>query len=85
MKLEECPLPGSQSYDDAYGIWKDYIYFEEKVGLIVKVIRNRLEQPLGYQVQIGKDILLCKSVVAEKYFESVGDLSNDTSRRISKV
>jgi hypothetical protein len=41
---------------------------EEKLGLIVKVIRNKLEQPLGYQVQVGKDVLYFRSVLAEKYF-----------------
>ena len=51
---------------------------EEKLGLIVKVIRNKLEQPLGYQVQVGEDVLYFRSVLAEKYFEPVGEPSNES-------
>jgi len=50
---------------------------EGQIGLIVKVIRNKLEQPLGYQVQVGKTVLYFKSVLAEKYFEPVGDPSDE--------
>ena len=53
---------------------------EDKLGLIVKVVRNKLEQPLGYQVQVGKDVLYFRSVLAEKYFEPVGDPSNENGR-----
>lgn len=45
--------------------------FEQKLGLVVQVIRNRLDQPQGYQVQIGQDVLFFKHVLAQKYFELV--------------
>lgn len=51
---------------------------EEKLGLIVKVIRNKLEQPLGYQVQVGKDVLYFRSVLAEKYFRPVGEPTDES-------
>jgi hypothetical protein len=53
---------------------------EEKVGLIVKVSRNKLDQPLGYQVQIGQDIWFFKSVLAQKYFTPLGDQSDERRR-----
>ena len=42
-------------------------------------------QPMGYRVQIGEDIMLCKSVIADKYFEPVGETNNDKYRRTDKV
>ena len=81
--LQECPLPDSEYYHPDFGY--SYNTFEGKVGLIVKVIRNRLEQPMGYRVQIGEDIMLCKSVIADKYFEPVGETNNDKYRRTDKV
>jgi len=80
--LKECPVPGSPQYRPH---WESFTCFEAKVGLVVKVIRNRLGQPLGYRVQIGEDIMLCKSVVAEKYLEPVGETTDDTNRRTHKV
>ena len=50
---------------------------EEEVGLIVKVRRNKLDQPLGYQVQIGQDIWFLKYVLAQKYFEPLGGQNNE--------
>ncbi len=52
--------------------------FEGKHALVVKVIKNRLDQPLGYRVLIGGNTWFCKSIVAEKYFylmENTGDES----------
>ena len=51
---------------------------EGKVGLIVYVARNRLDQPLGYRVLIEGHEMFCKSNVADKYFklmETKGDES----------
>tara|TARA_R110002110_G_scaffold180776_3_gene386856 strand:- start:2728 stop:3093 length:366 start_codon:yes stop_codon:yes gene_type:complete len=83
FSMQECPLPASEYYHPGFG--HSYNTFEGKLGLIVKVIRNRLEQPMGYRVQIGEDIMLCKSVIAEKYFEPTGETTNDTDRGTSKV
>ena len=61
------------------GFGKSYIGLEEKLGLIVQVVRNKLDQPQGYQVQIGQDVWFFKSVLADKYFELVEN--NDDAKR----
>tara|TARA_R110000850_G_scaffold261629_1_gene389748 strand:+ start:16 stop:351 length:336 start_codon:yes stop_codon:yes gene_type:complete len=64
-----------------------YDYFaplESKVGLVVKVLRNRLDQPLGYEVQIGQDVMFFKYVLAQKYFKLVGE-PEDGARKDSDV
>jgi hypothetical protein len=71
LVVRECPLQGSQFYQPSFR--DSYNYFEGKVGLVLKVIRNRLDQPVGYRVQTGEYIWFCKSVVARKYFESAGE------------
>jgi len=62
------------------GFAKSFMGLEEKLGLIVKVVRNKLDQPQGYQVQIGQDVWFFKSVLASKYFEPVGDKDNEERR-----
>ncbi len=63
----------------------DYFYsLESKVGLIVKVLRNRLDQPLGYKVQIGQDVMFIKYVLAKKYFKLVGE-PEDGARKDSEI
>ena len=42
---------------------------EGKVGLIVYVIRNKLDQPVGYKALFEGIEMFFKSKVAEKYFE----------------
>ncbi len=81
--LRECPTPLSEHYHDSFE--KHHDSFEGKVALIVNIIKNRLDQPMGYRVQIGEKIWLCKSVIAEKYFELVGDQDNVANRTTSKV
>ena len=54
------------------------------MGLIVKVLRNRLDQPLGYKVQIGQDVMFIKYVLAKKYFKLVGE-PEDGARKDSKI
>ena len=68
---QEVPLPTSDDYHPDFGY--SYNTFEGKIGLVVKVLRNRLDQPQGYQVQIGQDIWFFKYVLAQKYFELAGD------------
>jgi len=53
--------------------------FEGKLGLIVRVEKNHLEQPTGYQVLTGNKIWFCKSVAADKYFSLV-EREEDESR-----
>ena len=56
-------------------IWSDPDYkkvwssLEGKLGLIVYVIRNRLDQPVGYRALFEGIEMFFKSKVAEKYFE----------------
>jgi len=66
------------------GFGKSFLNLEEKLGLIVRVVYNRLDQPQGYRVQIGQDVWFFKSVLANKYFEIVGD-NDDEERRSCKV
>ena len=61
------------------GFGSSFQNLEEKLGLIVKVEKNKLDQPQGYQVQIGQDIWFFKSVLAQKYFETVEN-DDDASR-----
>ena len=81
--LRECPTPLAEYYH--YSFEKFYDSYEGKVALIVSVINNRLDQPMGYRVQIGKEIWFCKSVIADKYFELVGDQKNVASRTTGEV
>lgn len=76
--LREFPIKDFNDYV-AQGAMKKFENFEGKIGLIVQVHRNRLEQPLGYQVLIGNVDWFCKSVTAEKYFSLV-ETSGDESR-----
>jgi len=56
-------------------VWSDPKYekvwssLEGKVGLIVYVIRNKLDQPVGYKALFEGIEMFFKSKVAEKYFE----------------
>lgn len=62
------------------GFGKAFHNLEEKLGLIVKVTRNRLDQPQSYEVQIGQDVWFFKAVLADKYFEPVGDTDDEEWR-----
>jgi hypothetical protein len=62
------------------GFGKSFMNLEEKLGLIVQVSRNKLDQPQGYKVQIGQDVWFFKSVLADKYFELVGDQKHEERR-----
>ncbi len=81
--LRECPTPAAEHYHHSFE--KFYKLYEGKVALIVNVVNNRLDQPMGYRVQVGNEIWFCKSVIADKYFELVGDQSNVASRTTGEV
>jgi len=75
--LREFPVKEFEIYT-AKGLAESFKSFEGKVGLIVSIHRNRLDQPLGYRVMVGDNTWFCKSVIADKYFslvESKGDES----------
>ena len=59
---------------------KSQIGFEQNLGLIVQVLRNKLDQPQGYQVQIGQNVLFFKHVLANKYFELVEKTDDENGR-----
>jgi len=54
-----------------------YDNIEGKVGLIVYVSRNRLDQPVGYRVLIEGNEVFCKAKVADKYFKLVEQQDNE--------
>jgi hypothetical protein len=84
--IRECPVkelevkthPRVHRYDDIYK------NLEGKVGLVVYVARNKLEQPLGYRVLIEGHEMFCKSKVAQKYFK-LAENQGDESRGLSPV
>jgi len=45
--------------------------FEGKLGVIAKVERNHLDQPVTYHVLVGNDVYLCSSIAADKYLSLV--------------
>jgi len=68
--LRECPAEISE------GIFKN---LEGKLGLVVYVIHNRLEQAVGYRILIEGHEMFCKSKVATKYLKLV-ETAGDESR-----
>lgn len=58
-----------------------FVPLEQKIGLVVKIHRNKLDQPLVYEVQFGQNVWFFKFVFAQKYFEPVENQSDDDKRR----
>jgi|TARA_R110000824_G_scaffold8888_3_gene40310 hypothetical protein len=77
--LRECPVKKfevrTHPRDEYKNIFKN---LEGKIGLVVYVRRNRLNQPLGYRVLIEGHELFCKAVVAGKYFKLVGTQGDES-------
>jgi hypothetical protein len=77
LSLRECPTAAKGSHlDPDYD--KVYTCLEGKIGLIVYVARNKLEQHLGYRVLIKGKEVFCKSVIAVRYFKLVGTQGNES-------
>lgn len=77
LSLREYPIVVKGSHiDPDYN--KIFVCVEGKVGLIVYVARNKLEQHLGYRVLIKGKEVFCKSVIAAKYFKLVGTQGNES-------
>ena len=78
--LRECPVeelevkthPRTAGYED---IFKN---LEGKLGLVVYVICNRLEQVVGYRILIEGHEMFCKSKVAAKYLELVETIGDES-------
>ena len=78
--LRECPVAELEEYRHPTDVFrKKFINVEAKMGLVVYVARNRLEQPMGYRVLIEGRELFCKATVAVKYFKLVGH-DNESGR-----
>ena len=77
--LREMPVKDYQVYahpdSKAKNIFQD---LEGKVGLVVYVVRNRLEQSVGYRVLIEGQEMFCKSKVADKYFRLTGTQGDES-------
>jgi hypothetical protein len=84
--IRECPVKvqETKTHPQAHRYHDTYKNLEGKVGLVVHVVRNRLEQPLGYRVLIEGHEMICKSKVAQKYFELAENQGHE-GRRFSKV
>jgi hypothetical protein len=80
--MQECPAKEHQVYSHPKA-GKIYKSLEGKMGLIVYVKRNLLNQPIGYRVLLEGNEMFCKSKVANKYFRLVG--TQNESWRFSKV
>ncbi len=83
--VREVPVSDYVSYSD--GTQRSKSFFETlegKLGLIVYVEKNKLDQVLGYRVLLeGKEVFI-KSKVAEKYLKLVEN-QQDESRRPGKI
>ncbi len=80
LAVRECPTGRSvHFYPELEG---SFVYFEDKVGLIVKVIRNRRSQVVGYRIRTEAGEWFCKSVLANKYFEPVAENKANGSGKV---
>tara|TARA_R100000008_G_C3533223_1_gene140477 strand:- start:502 stop:828 length:327 start_codon:yes stop_codon:yes gene_type:complete len=70
--IKECPV---EEYEVRTHPESDYSEvfrnIEGKIGLVVTVIRNRLEQAVGYRILIEGKEMFCKAKVAEKYCQQI--------------
>lgn len=77
--VRECPVKELEVRTHPPNEYKNiFKNLEGKIGLIVYVRRNRLNQPLGYGVLIESHELFCKAVVADKYFKLVGTQGDES-------
>ena len=66
--LQEC-----LSFDGSADKVFDPIYdcLLGKIGLITKIVLNKLDQPLVYEITISENVYYCKSILADKYLRKV--------------
>ena len=77
--VRECPVKELEIHSHPRDYYKNiFENLEGKVGLVVYVSRNRLEQSLGYRVLIEGHEMFFKSNVAEKYFRLAENHTNET-------
>tara|TARA_R100001015_G_C4493101_1_gene70023 strand:+ start:44 stop:391 length:348 start_codon:yes stop_codon:yes gene_type:complete len=76
-EMREHPVKELEIYSHP-DVGKLFNCIEGKIGLIVYVIKNRLDQHMGYRVLIEGKEMLCKSKVATKYFKLVESHNNES-------
>ena len=77
--VRECPVKELEVHTHPRDYYKNiFENLEGKIGLIVYVSRNRLEQSLGYRVLIEGKEMFFKSIVADKYFRLVENQTDET-------
>jgi hypothetical protein len=67
--LEECLSFASDVEDHLNRLV--YKCFYDKVGLIKKVVKNKLDQPVAYEIEFSDGIYSCKALLAGKYLKKV--------------
>lgn len=83
-QLREFPVEELEEYHHPHNFLREnFKNIEGKVGLIVYVEKNLLDQPTGYRVLIEGHELFCKSTVAIKYFIRAGQ--HDESRGSGEI
>ena len=48
-----------------------HICLQGQYGLVTQVVRNKLNQPLIYELKFSGDTYYCKAVLAEKYLRKI--------------
>jgi len=77
--VRECPVQELEVHTDPRDYYKNiFENLEGKIGLIVYVSRNRLDQILGYRLLIEGKRMFCKTIVADKYFKAVENQDDET-------
>ena len=76
LKIREIPVRELEVYSSMPDLFLD---IEGKLGLIVYVIRNKLEQVTAYRVLINGHEVFCKVTIADRYFKLV-ETKGDESR-----
>lgn len=67
--LEEC-LSFMSDFEDPVN-HVVYRCFHGKVGLIKQVTKNKLDQPIAYEIEFPDGIYSCKAILAGKYLKKV--------------
>ena len=66
--LQEC-LSFDGSADKVFDPIYDCLLGE--IGLITKIVLNKLDQPLVYEITISENVYYCKSILADKSLRKV--------------
>jgi|TARA_R110000744_G_scaffold20209_1_gene53021 hypothetical protein len=66
--LSECV-----AFDENVVIGPEAVYtcMKGELGLITKIVLNKLDQPLLYELKFSAETLYCKSILADKYLRKL--------------